>query len=202
VDSQDRAPARRVSDSDRETAVGVLGHAVADGRLTLSEYEERLTAVLAARTQPELDGFLSDVAPPAPVPMPDQVAAVCSKIIRGIPEGRRVEAKAILGAALLDVSGLAAGEVAEISASSLCGKVLVCVGHRAMVIDEGVAVLGKRSVPGPPSQPDGSIVRITGRSVLGNLRVVRPDSIWAAQLRMASGHITEHHHYRFHPRQQ
>jgi hypothetical protein len=192
VEELDRPPAGRIADRDREAAIEVLCQAVADGRLTLGEYEERLPRMLTARTRQELDRFVAEVVPPAPL-LPERVVAVGSKIVRGIASGRPVEANAVFGAALIDLSGLGARQTVEIAASSLCGKVLVCVSPGAMVIDEGVAVLGKRSVPGPPREPDGSVVRLTGRSVLGNLRVVRPDSVWAVHFRIASGHFPVPH---------
>jgi len=46
----DQPPPQRASDTDRDTAADILCAAVADGRLTLDELDERLGAALAART--------------------------------------------------------------------------------------------------------------------------------------------------------
>ena len=43
------------SDADRDTAVGLLSAAFAEGRLTADEYDQRLSAAHVARTWPQLD---------------------------------------------------------------------------------------------------------------------------------------------------
>ena len=43
-------PQQRASDADRDTAVDILCAAVAEGRLTLTELDERVGAALCART--------------------------------------------------------------------------------------------------------------------------------------------------------
>jgi hypothetical protein len=51
----------RVSDAERNLVVERLNHAVGEGRLTLSEFEDRLQAVLAARTHDEMVPFVADL---------------------------------------------------------------------------------------------------------------------------------------------
>lgn len=55
--------ARRVSDHDRDAVLRRLERAVAEGRLTLSEFEERAAATLASRTRGDLDDVTSDLPP-------------------------------------------------------------------------------------------------------------------------------------------
>jgi hypothetical protein len=55
----------RMSDADRERVLARLNVAVGEGRLTLSEFEERVTGVLNARTYGELEPFLAGL-PMAP----------------------------------------------------------------------------------------------------------------------------------------
>jgi hypothetical protein len=61
----DRAPVSgadlRASDADRDVAADILCAAVADGRLTLAELDERLEDVLSARTIRELARLISDL---------------------------------------------------------------------------------------------------------------------------------------------
>jgi len=59
-------PAVRVGDAERERAAEQLRQAVADGRLELSELDERLEATYAARTRVELDRVTADLAPLRP----------------------------------------------------------------------------------------------------------------------------------------
>jgi len=54
----------RASDADRDVAADILCAAVADGRLTLAELDQRLEEVLSARTLRELARRISDVAGP------------------------------------------------------------------------------------------------------------------------------------------
>lgn len=51
----------RISDADRERAVDRLNQAVAEGRLAIAEFEERLDAVLQARTASEIAPHLADL---------------------------------------------------------------------------------------------------------------------------------------------
>ena len=59
-------PQTLASDADRDTAVGLLNAAWAEGRLTADEYDQRLSAAYAARTWQQLDQLTADLpAPPA-----------------------------------------------------------------------------------------------------------------------------------------
>jgi DUF1707 SHOCT-like domain len=62
-------PEQRASDADRDTAVDILCEAVAEGRLTLAELDERAGAALSARTVCELAALIADLSGPrTPVP--------------------------------------------------------------------------------------------------------------------------------------
>jgi hypothetical protein len=72
----DRRPALRASDADRERVARILGEHGAAGRLTPEELDERLDAAYAARTHGELDRLLDDLpGPPAPR-VPDRTREV------------------------------------------------------------------------------------------------------------------------------
>lgn len=57
----------RMSDHDREQVVGRLYEAVGDGRITMEEFEDRLTGVLAARTFGDVVPYVADLPTTAPV---------------------------------------------------------------------------------------------------------------------------------------
>ena len=61
-------PHLRAADADRAAVAGVLGQHMAAGRLTVEEYDERLTRTYAAKTYGELDELTADL--PATVPAP------------------------------------------------------------------------------------------------------------------------------------
>jgi hypothetical protein len=60
-------PGIRISDADRERAAGRLNRAMAEGRITVSELEDRLTDVYAARYESDLVPPLADLPPDATV---------------------------------------------------------------------------------------------------------------------------------------
>jgi hypothetical protein len=57
------SPEMRASDADRDRVIDVLRVAVGEGRLTPDEFEERMQAVLSARTFGELASFTADLPP-------------------------------------------------------------------------------------------------------------------------------------------
>jgi hypothetical protein len=62
-------PEQRASDADRDSAVDILCTAVAEGRLTVAELDERVGAAVSARTICELAALIADLSGPwTPVP--------------------------------------------------------------------------------------------------------------------------------------
>src|ERR1039458_2139806 len=61
-------PAVRASDADRERVAAALQAAFAEGRLTMPELEERLTAAYAAETDAELPPLMHDLRASAAQP--------------------------------------------------------------------------------------------------------------------------------------
>lgn len=166
------APALRLSDQDREQAVALLNEAVADGRLSWPEHGERVEMTWTVRTRDELAPYLADLGAVGRRREPQRVVAKASKIVRKPEPGRRIEAKSLFGAVFLDLTDAAPGEELLVDASSFCGKVVLTVSADATVVDEGEAVLGKRKIlASAPSSADGPLIRITGRSTLGHLKV-------------------------------
>lgn len=60
------APAMRVSDADRDRALGILAAALAEGRLDAPEHASRAQDVLRARTADDLATLTADLPAPAP----------------------------------------------------------------------------------------------------------------------------------------
>jgi uncharacterized protein DUF1707 len=61
----------RASDFDREFVADRLGDALNDGRLNLSEYDDRVRAAFAARTRGELRSLVADLAEGDLLPVDD-----------------------------------------------------------------------------------------------------------------------------------
>ncbi|MGW4896474.1 DUF1707 SHOCT-like domain-containing protein [Kitasatospora sp. NPDC004240] len=64
--SEPSTPAVRISDADRDRALGILAAALAEGRLDAQEHADRAQAALRARTPDDLGALTADL--PAPTP--------------------------------------------------------------------------------------------------------------------------------------
>lgn len=191
----------RVSDADREAAAAVLHRAVAEGRLTWAEHEERLSGIYMARTGAEVVRWLADL-PASGAPLPARVSTDDGSVVvarlakirrRPAPSSGPVQARAVLGAVVLDLRHLPAGSRIEVNADSLLGKVEIYVPEGTEVIDRGTATLGKRSVTrgwwgrasaaarelvGIAAAADRPVVYVRGHSLLGHVRVTVGGRIW------------------------
>lgn len=166
----------RLSNDERERAVELLNKAVADGRLTWNEHAERVEAVYAARVTDDLRPLLADLGTADVVPMSSgttEVAAVLSKIVRVPDASRRIHARSLFGAVVLNLVSVPPGQEIEVQVDAFCGKVQLMVADDATVIDEGAAILGKRAVYGEQDGQGGPRIRLTGTVKLGNLKVFR-----------------------------
>lgn len=169
----------RLSDADREQAVALLNNAVADGRLTWTEHAERVERVWTARTGDQLTPQVADLGPMRRGGVPQRVVARLGKIVRRPEPGRRIEAYAWFGAVYLDLSELPDGDEVHVDASSFCGKVVLTVAPNATVLDDGDTVLGKRKILVAGSRAEsGPLIRVTGRSTLGHLKVFSAGARW------------------------
>jgi hypothetical protein len=66
-------PDMRASDAERDAIVADLGQHFQDGRLDHAEFDQRVTAALAARTRGQLDTLLADLPPAAAAPASERV---------------------------------------------------------------------------------------------------------------------------------
>jgi Domain of unknown function (DUF1707) len=64
-------PDIRISNAERDEAVATLGEHLSTGRLELTEYEDRCTRAVAARTRGDLESLFADL----PAPHPDLSSA-------------------------------------------------------------------------------------------------------------------------------
>ena len=82
-----RPPEQRASDADRDTAVDILCAAAADGRLTMTELDQRVGSALTARTLTQLACLVADLAGPraAAAPSGPSPAPAASSDLVGSP---------------------------------------------------------------------------------------------------------------------
>jgi hypothetical protein len=186
----------RASDHDRDRVAEVLRQAAGDGRLTLDELDERLTAVYAAKTYGELEPITRDLpigGPPAagPAMSPEAPAAdriggrPTSSVGVGIMGGfsrkgtwvapRAFTAVAFWGGGEIDLreARFAEPEV-TIRAFAVMGGVNVIVPEDVTVDVRGIGIMGgfddRASGAGSPGAPR---IVVTGVSFWGGVGVLR-----------------------------
>jgi Domain of unknown function (DUF1707) len=173
----------RCSDHDRERVAETLRVAAGDGRLTLTELEDRLAAVYSARTYGELEPALADLPAPATSTTPDgsdeRISAVLASEVRGgrwdVP--RRLEVFASLGSCKLDLThAVVRHREVVIDARLYLSSLLVLVPEGIDVrIEPGGAFLGGRTLRTSGRVTEGApVVRIRGRVALSTLTVRTP----------------------------
>ncbi len=176
----------RAADTDRIQMAHLLTDAAAQGRLPMSEYEERLTKAYAAETYDELEELSADLPGVVtrrrssgsmhPAPSTTLLAIMSGFERRGrwnVP--KRVTALALFGGGVIDLryADFTAPEVV-IRAYSICGGQTILVPPEANVDRRGTGVMGgfDQSVSGEGS-PGAPCVRIRGFTFLGNVSVKR-----------------------------
>ena len=176
----------RASDGERQAVADRLNVAVGEGRLTLSEFTERVGTAYAARTQGELDLLVRDLPagrsvaaaatapPPVPAPLEIMVGAIKKR-------GRwRIQPSTALGVAIgpmkLDLrnADLAAHEV-TLSARTVVGAIKVWVPRGVRVIVEGRTAVGTRTIAESNLPPDMDVptLRLRLDTGLGTVKVYR-----------------------------
>jgi hypothetical protein len=172
-------PVVRASDAERDQAVARLRDASVEGRLTLEEFTDRMTAAYDARTHGELDELVRDLpAPAAPEPQAPARRWIISLMGNSSRRGRwrvgkRTFVISSMGNATVDLrEAILAGPEVSI-------HVFVSMGNATIVVPEGVDVelsviplMGNR-MDNTPSEhkPGAPLVKISGLVSMGNLFV-------------------------------
>src|SRR4051812_12543060 len=195
-------PELRASDSDRERVSEVLRDALAEGRLDMEEFEERLDATYKARTDGELAPITRDlpvgqVAVPKVdmLKRPEPDGSWASRIVGGegssawavaVMSGfqrkgrwtvpRRFNCFAFWGGGELDLreANFADGEV-EINCVAIMGGVQVIVPPGVEVVVRGIGIMGgfDHAEQGVPGEPGAPRVVVTGFAFWGGVGVER-----------------------------
>jgi hypothetical protein len=176
----------RAADTDRIQVAQLLTDAAAQGRLQLSEYEDRLTRAYAAQTRDELDRLSADLpgaitrgrsgGPVHPAPSTMLLAIMSGFERRGrwnVP--RRMTTFALFGGGVIDLryADFTSPDV-EIHSYSIFGGQTILIPPEVNVDLRGVGVMGTfdQSVSGDGS-PGAPCVHIRGFSLWGSVGVKR-----------------------------
>ncbi len=190
----------RISDEDRHRVAEVLRQAAGEGRLDLSELDERLEATYAAKTYADLVPITADLPghagaqppvrrstapgqpshPLVPAPTWSNSVAVMSETKRQgqwlVPEQHT--AFSMMGSVRLDLreAQFAAREVV-INAFSIMGDVTIVVNEHTQVIVDGVAIMAdfNQARDKVPARIDANspVVRVKGMALMASVSVQR-----------------------------
>jgi hypothetical protein len=187
----------RISDNDRHQVAEVLREAAGEGRIDLTELDERLEATYAARTYADLVPITLDLPVARSTDLPARPAAATpSPVVPGPAEERHlailggVERKGVwtvpthltvncfMGGADLDLrrAQFAAREVV-ITVNAVMGGADIKVNPHTHVIMEGTGIMGGFSGPSDSTPPEldatSPTVRIRGFAIMGGVSVSR-----------------------------
>ena len=187
------SPEMRASDADRDRVIDVLRVAVGEGRLTPDEFEERMQAVLSARTFGELAPFTADLPPASALPGRPVVRAAAAP-----PEGemrisqrggsvsrtgpwavpRRIELRPSWCDVTLDFTEAIIRHDTLLIDMRMRGGTLTLVAGPGVVVDaEGLTVRYTDVEMRPSAEPGAKVVlrvELVGRMRYGRIEVQRP----------------------------
>ncbi|GES29730.1 DUF1707 domain-containing protein [Streptomyces angustmyceticus] len=196
-------PELRAADADRERVAEILRDAVAEGRLAMEEFDERLDAAYRARTYRELEPLTADLpvaaAAPAPLSLRKESAApapwaerIAAEGTRGSTAGvavmggfqrkgrwtigRRFTAFCLMGGGEIDLREADfAGPEIVISCWAVMGGVSIVVPPGVDVEVRGLGIMGgfDSREDGVPGEPGAPRVIVGGLALLGGVGVER-----------------------------
>lgn len=176
----------RASDADRERAIALLREHAVEGRLTLEEFTDRMSAAATARTTAELEELARDL-PQTQVgsrrsPTRFLFAMFGSTEREGrIRVGRRVGCLSLLGNIDLDLrQATLERDVVTVVAIGIFGTLDVYVPEGVEVDLHGFALGGHKRANGndPPPLPGTPLVRVFAVSIFAGLDVWRVPIQW------------------------
>ncbi|MCG5216776.1 DUF1707 SHOCT-like domain-containing protein [Streptosporangium sp. KLBMP 9127] len=168
----------RASDADRERIAEVLREAVADGRLGMEEFEDRLTVVYQARTLGDLANITADLLPPDQQPLRldgGQVSAIFKKEHR---DGRWVVPSELPVTAMFGTTTLDLRDAIMQSRHVVINATLV-FGGLEIHVPEGVEVIRVSKektvrLTRRPTEPGSPLIEVRTSNFLGEVKVKEP----------------------------
>ncbi|MCX4634606.1 DUF1707 domain-containing protein [Streptomyces sp. RPA4-5] len=195
-------PELRASDTDRERVAEILRDAVAEGRLAMEEFDERLDAAYKARTYGELEPLTADLpvtgAAPAPLSLRKESGAPArwsERIVSGTDGsavgvgimggfqrkgrwtiGRHFTAVGVMGGGEIDLrEANFAGPEIVITCWALMGGVHIVVPPGVGLDVRGLGIMGGFDAreDGEPAEPGAPRVVVRGLALMGGVAVER-----------------------------
>lgn len=189
----------RASDDDREKQAEVIRQAASEGRLTLTELDERLEQVYAAKTYAELAVVTRDlpggeIARHAPSNsggvVPGGVQEVHAFFSEQKIKGqwmapRHLTVRAILGSVKLDFTEASMPQEVVVDTQVVLGEVqLVVPEDVAVELEPGTTILGERNSKVRTARTPGTpVIKIRGTVFLGEVQAKPPPKSFKKWLR-------------------
>ncbi|QDP96188.1 DUF1707 domain-containing protein [Microlunatus elymi] len=171
------APMVRASDHDREAAAEQLRAAVSDGRLELSELDERLTAVYRAKTRAEVAATTVDLEPADTKPLTLTTKSGFLRRTGVWSAPAEITAQVDSGSIKLDFTGARVpGREVLVRATAKSGRIVLVVPHDwAVVMDDVSSGAGRvpNKVGGDPATAR-HVVRVVGTVGAGVIKARYP----------------------------
>jgi hypothetical protein len=182
-------PALRASDADRDRTVALLREHAAEGRLTLEEFTERMSAAYAARTDVDLAELARDLPAVRGVATPRRRFTRFLLAIFGSTEregrirvGRRIAGVAAFGNIDLDLrqATFEHDEITIVVVGLFCA-IDVYVPEGVEVDARGLVIFGHKGSNGndPPAVAGTPLVRVFAVGVFAGIDVWRVPVAWA-----------------------
>ena len=178
----------RISDADRDRAAARLQQALAEGRITLDELEERLAVVYAARYEADLLPPFADLpgGPVLPASAPSAAPATDRTLLLRSGMGPlrrdgpwtvpgRIRVQSAMGAVLLDFCDTTLPPAVDVRLELGAGSARLLVPDGATAdVDGMLSGMGTvRSKVAPTPVPGHPHFHVHGRSVMGSVLVRR-----------------------------
>ncbi len=168
------------TDSDRQLTVELVQRAMAAEAVSFEEIDDRFAAVYRAETKAELAEVVADLPqPPAPVPavrghiLPRAETSIIGDIKVGgwIDVEGDLQYTALLGDLVIDLSSADLPSELRITCNSIVGDTTIILPDGVRTSVETTCIIGDRKSDLAPALASGPTVRITGRSLVGDVKV-------------------------------
>jgi Domain of unknown function (DUF1707) len=196
----------RASDAERERAAELLRDAMASGRITVDELDERTRQVFAAATRADLESLLRDVLVPSDDRHPVATPAMAGPAVRPGGQGTRRILSILSGherkgrwrlAESCSVINVLGGSEIDLSEAELAAprvelKIVTVLGGAEIRVPDGLnveiselSILGGNGVDVGEEQPapDGPVVHLRLVTILGGVEVKRGPKLSRRQRR-------------------
>lgn len=187
----------RISDKDRNAVAEVLREAAGEGRIDLTELDQRLEAAYAAKTYADLVPITADLpvrqhpgpavqpvprahVPSVPAPRYDGSFAFMAETSRRElwEVGKDHWAFAMMGSVVLDLRHARfTSQHVTITANAIMGSVQIIVNPLTHAVVDGIGIMGdyslRRSKVQPQIGPESPVIRVKGIALMASVEVVR-----------------------------